>query len=178
MPLWGKSPTSDAKPKYLSAEDKLNTYATSRGWVFKRPDGTEEVLVAIGGLGALLTNADVTDVFFANTAASYVQANANAFVTVAFNEVITVTGSPTIRVDGSVANATATYISGSGTNKLQFKFTVPSQTQTLSLTAQTITLSGGTLVDGTSTAANTTIEAGDVKGVRGKVGANSQVAVA
>ena len=180
MPLWGKSTANESKPKYLNAEDSTNTYATQQGWVLKRADGTEELLVAIGGLAQSLGFPDVTDFFFANTNASYVQANANAFVTIGFNEKVTVTGSPTVRVNGATANATATYLSGSGTNKLLFKFTVPSATQVLSLTAQTITLAGGTIVDSAnnSVAANTTIQTGDVKGVRGKAGANSQIAVA
>lgn len=180
MPLWGKSTANESKPKYLSAEDSLNTYATKLGWVLKRADGTEELLVAIGGLAEALANPDVTDVFFANTAASYVKNSANAYVTVGFNEKVVVTGSPTINVTGSSANAVATYASGSGTNKLLFKFTVPNNTQTLSLAAQSITLAGGTIQDqaNNAVAANLVIQPADVKGVRGKAGANSQVAVA
>lgn len=179
MPLWGKSTANESKPKYLNAEDSLNTRATPSGWVLKRADGTDEILVAIGGLSTALAAPDITDVFFANTAASYTQGNVNAFVTVGFNEAVTVTGSPTLTVDGATTDATATYASGSGTNKLLFKFTVPAETQTLSLAAQSIALAGGTIVDvNGGTAASLVIQAGDVKGVRGKAGANSQIAVA
>lgn len=179
MPLWGKSTANESKPKYLNAEDSTNTYATKQGWVLKRADGTEELLVAIGGLAQSLANPDVTDIFFANTNASYIR-NANTFVTVGFNEKVNVTGSPTINVVGSSANAVATYASGTGTNKLLFRFTVPNSAQTLSLAAQNITLAGGTIQDAANTAvsANLVIQIGDVKGVRGKAGANSQIAVA
>ncbi len=178
MPLWGKSTTNEAKPRYLSAEDALNTRATTQGWVLKRPDGTDELLVAIGGLSTSLAAADVTDVFFANTAASYVQGNANSFITVGFNEAVVVTGSPTIAVAGATP-ATATYASGSGSNKLLFKFTVPAVAQTLSIAPQSITLAGGTIKDQIGAAnVSLVIQSGDVKGVRGKPGAVATVAVA
>lgn len=178
MPLWGTSPSDESKPKYLTEEEKASTYATKSGWVFKRADGTEEILVAIGGLGETLGAADVSDVYFANTAASYTQGNANAFVTVAFNESVVVTGAPTLVVSGSTTDATATYASGSGSNKLQFKFAVPAETQTLTIEAQSIALAGGTIKDSSNTAATLAFTADEVKGVRAKAGANSSVAVA
>jgi hypothetical protein len=180
MPLWGTTTADESKPKYLTAEEQASTYATASGWVFKRPDGTEELLVAIGGLAAALGAADVSDIFFANTAASYTQGNANAFVTVSFNESVVVTGAPTIVVTGSgtAASTTATYATGSGSSKLQFKFTVPAEAQTLSLAAQSIVLAGGTIKDSSNTNATLTIAAGDIRGVRAKAGANASVVVA
>lgn len=177
MPLWGATPSNTSKPKYLTEEEKANTYATKAGWVYKQPNGTEEILVAIGGLADALGAAQITSVFFANTAASYTPGNANAFVTVAYSENVNVTGSPTLVVTGSTTNATATYASGNGSNKLQFKFTVPAGAQTLSLGAQS--LASGTIKDaGSNTAADLTISASDVKGVRGKADAASTITVA
>jgi len=180
MPLWGTTTSDESKPKYLSGPEKTNTFATSLGWVQKRDDGTEELLVSIGGLAAALANSNITAVFFANTAASYVQANANAFVTVAFNEKVTVTGSPTLAVTGNGAsgNAVATYNSGSGTNKLNFKFTVPSVTQTLSIGNQSVALAGGSIVDAETVAATLSFTTAVVTGVRDAPGASANVAVA
>lgn len=177
MALWGKSTTDESKPKYLTADEQLNCFASPNGWVLKRADGTEELLVAIAGLSTLLANADVNGFYFANAASAYVQ-GANAFVAVTFNEKVTVGGSPTVRVNGSSSNATATYSSGSGTNKLLFQFTVPSATQTLSLTTQSITLAGGSIVDASNTAVTLTIANNDITGIRGKADAANTVSVA
>ena len=50
MALWGVSTADEAKPKWLTAEQKKNVYATDRGWVQLNGKGLEEVIVAIGGL--------------------------------------------------------------------------------------------------------------------------------
>lgn len=185
MPLWGtNSAISETKPKYLSAEDKDRTYATPQGWVIRTDKGngrfSDEVLVAVGGLSAGLANADITGVFFANTAASYVQSNANAYVAVVFNEQVTIAnGTPVMTVTGSTSGAiTATYASGSGTNKHLYKFTVPAATQTLSIGAQTVTANNATFLDGTSTAATLTIGAGVIRPIQGKATGTANVAVA
>ena len=35
MPLWGNSDAVEAKPKHLTDAEKLNVYATEKGWVKK-----------------------------------------------------------------------------------------------------------------------------------------------
>lgn len=47
MASWNKN-----KPAWLSEEDKKRCIATPRGWVLKRENGMEELLVAIRGLEA------------------------------------------------------------------------------------------------------------------------------
>lgn len=185
MPLWGTSNTiSEAKPKYLSGEDKERCFATSQGWIIRTDKGngrfSDEVLVSVGGLGVALANADITSVFFSNTAASYVQNSANAFVTVVFNEPVTIAnGTPTIAVTGSTSGAiTATYNAGSGTNQLLFKFTVPAVTQTLSLSGQTITANNATFLDAAATPATVLFANGVVRAVSGKATGTANVAVA
>ena len=67
MPLWGNSDAVEAKPKHFTDAEKLNVYATEKGWV-KKITGTggranriqEEVIVAIGDLGTALNLADIT----------------------------------------------------------------------------------------------------------------------
>ena len=71
MPLWGNSDAVEAKPKHLTDAEKLNVYATEKGWV-KKVTGTggragriqEEVLVAIGELSTSLNLADITAIDF------------------------------------------------------------------------------------------------------------------
>ena len=46
MALWNKS----QKPAWLTKEQQENCVATARGWVLKRKNGTEELLVSIRGL--------------------------------------------------------------------------------------------------------------------------------
>ena len=45
MASWNKS-----KPSWLTKEDKERCVATPRGWVLKRANGIEELLVSIRGL--------------------------------------------------------------------------------------------------------------------------------
>ena len=181
MPLWGISTSDESKPKWLTAEEKANVFASSSGWVYKRPDGTEEILVAVGGLANALGAASISAVYFANTAAQYVKNNANAFVVVSYNENVVVSGTPTLNVTGATTNATATYVSGSNSNKLLFKFTVPNVTQTLTIAGQTITLAAANnIVDAANTSVNAspTFAGGVVTGVQAKPGANAVISVA
>lgn len=42
--------SNQKKPAWIRKQDLENVYATSRGWVLKRANGSEELLVAIRGL--------------------------------------------------------------------------------------------------------------------------------
>ena len=164
MALWGISTSDESKPKYLNQKDKNNTIAKPEGWVLKKSVGSrnlEEVLVAVGSntnLGTALGAATISAVHF--TASSYDQGD-SASVTVVYNENVDVTNGATLSVTGSVTGAiTATAAAQSGVNKAVFSFTVPSQTESLSIGAQTIS---GTIVDSTGGAASDKgIAAGDV----------------
>lgn len=46
MPLWSKTD----KPKWLTTAQKLRTNLTPAGWVYTHENGTQEILVAAGGL--------------------------------------------------------------------------------------------------------------------------------
>jgi len=183
MPLWGKSTTDESKPKWLDRVNKNglleDCFATEQGWVLRHYKGADkatarywdEVLVAIGGLGGdgasdLLAAGDITAVFFEQEALAQTDTGT---VVVIYNEQVDVTGSPTLDVTGSVTGAvTATYARGTGTNRLEFDFTVPSATETLSIGAQSINLAGGTIFDkGSSDASDLAFVAGDVVGAGG-----------
>ena len=158
MALWGITDANESKPKWAvrgGVVDPTNIFATSEGWVlrhYKKVDRSEywdEVLVSVDGMvGAgsrgtdTLAEADITAVFFKQS--SFAQADTGTVV-VSYNELVNVTAGATLDVTGSSSGAiTATYARGTGTNRVEFDFTVPSATQDLSLAAGSIT---GTIVD-------------------------------
>ncbi len=61
MAQWGNSTSNEAKPAFLKqgGYDPERCFADKRGWVYRRLDGTQEVLVAIGSLSTLLGNASI-----------------------------------------------------------------------------------------------------------------------
>lgn len=143
MPLWGATTSDESKPKNLTAEEKSRTFATTRGWEIRRPDGTDEVLVAIrdlAGSGKLAT-ATISQVYF--LANSY-STGATGTVRVVWNEKITpttTTGTLLVRNVSSSNNITATRTGGVklGGNALDFTFTVPGVVGlTLNISSQTI----------------------------------------
>tara|TARA_B100000427_G_C15480158_1_gene582564 strand:+ start:923 stop:1522 length:600 start_codon:yes stop_codon:yes gene_type:complete len=189
MPLWGKTTTDESKPKWLDNVNKNglaeDCFATEAGWVLRHYKGTDkntavaagdywdEVLVAIGGLAggasttAGLGAATITGVFFEQESLAQ---GATGTVVVVYNELVDVAVSnPTLVVTGSVTGAvTATYARGTGLNRLEFDFTVPSATETLSIGAGSITLAGSsTIKDKGAQNADLTIAAGDVRGAGG-----------
>jgi hypothetical protein len=185
MPLWGKTTTDESKPKWLDNVNKNSKaedcFATEEGWVLRHYKGSDkntapywdEVLVSIGGLAggasttAGLGAANITGVFFEQESLAQ---GATGTVVVVYNELVDVAVSnPTLVVTGSTTGAvTATYARGTGLNRLEFDFTVPSQTETLSIGAQSITLAGSsTIKDKGAQVADVTIAAGDVRGAGG-----------
>ena len=189
MPLWGKTTTDESKPKWLDNVNKNSKaedcFATESGWVLRHYKGTDkntavangdywdELLVAIGGLAGAgsttegLGAATITGVFFEQETLAQ---GATGTVVVVFNELVTVANSPTIVVTGAGgSNATATYARGSGLNRLEFDFTVPSATQVISIGAQTIGTAGSATIkdSGQTVDADLTIATGDVRGAGG-----------
>jgi hypothetical protein len=84
-------------------------------------------------------------------------------ITLQFPEAVTVTGTPTLTLNTS-PEATATYVSGSGTTNLIFTYVVEG-TQTISdLDVTALTLSSGTIIDSLATQVSTTVPSGAVTG--------------
>lgn len=167
MPLWGANTSDESKPKNLTAEEKSRVFADTRGWVITRPDGTEEVLVAIRNLSdaGKLAGATIQQAYF--RAATY-STGATGIVRVVWNEKITPTTTGTLTItatalDGtSVSTITATR-SGNATarNYVDFAFTAPSTTgSTLAIDVQTITM--GINDAGTTVTSDLTIASGDI----------------
>ena len=185
MPLWGKTTSDESKPKYLDNVNKNglaeDCFATEEGWVLRHYKGSDkntarywdEVLVSIGGLAGAgsttegLGAATITGVFFEQESLAQ---GATGTVVVVFKELVTVANSPTVVVTGSSTGAvTATYARGTGLNRLEFEFTVPSATETLSIAAQTIGTAGSATIkdSGQTVDADLTIATGDVRGAGG-----------
>lgn len=170
MPLWGASTSDESKPKNLTAEEKSRTFATTRGWEIRRPDGLDEVLVAIRNLSATekLAAATISQAYF--TANSYSTGSAG-IVRVVWNERVTPTTTGTLQVTRSDTSATitATRYGNGGPNYVDFRFTAPSTTGvTLSIAAQTISMGindyGSTTVTSDLTIASADVNAAAVDG--------------
>ena len=163
MSLWGNSDADEAKPKWLTAADKKLTYATARGWVYKKSaNHQEEVIAAIGALATSIGQADITDIEWVTTAFDKSDGGTLS-VKVIFNEKVTVTGTPQLTVvNDTNANHTLSYASGSTTNELTFSLTIAaanaatSAGDVLSIGANAVALNSGTIVD-TSEGGNATI---------------------
>jgi len=179
MALWGVTDGAESRPKYLTQADKNNTVAKAEGWVLKKTVGSrsmEEILVAMSpgtNLPTALAEATITGVYF--KAASYDQAD-TATVVVNWNENVDITNGATLTVTGSVTGAiTATAAAQTVVNKGEFTFTVPSQTEDLSIGAGSIT---GTIVDtATAVVSDKTFAAGDRLGAAG-TGTYADISVA
>ena len=108
-------------------------------------------------LGTTLGTATISAVHF--DATTYAQGDTGKVVVV-YNENVNVTNGATLTVGATGgSDATATAPAQTGVNKVEFTFTVPSRTHTLSIGAQTIS---GTIVDATGGADDKGIVAGDV----------------
>ena len=167
MPLWGNSDAVEDKPKHLTDAEKLNTYATEKGWV-KKITGTggragriqEEVLVAIGDLSTSLNLADITAIDW-NISAFDKSDGGTLSVTVTFNEEVEVAtdgGTPHLAVtNGNQGSGSGRgphnllYASGSGTNRLTFELAIAGANaatnadDVLSIAANCLALNSGTI---------------------------------
>ena len=167
MPLWGNSDAVEAKPKHFTDAEKLNVYATEKGWV-KKITGTggragriqEEIIVAIGDLSTSLNLADITAIDFDITAFDKSDGGTLS-VTVTFNEEVEVAtdgGTPHLAVtNGNQGSGSGRgphnllYASGSGTNRLTFELAIAAAnaatnaSDVLSIAANCLALNSGTI---------------------------------
>ena len=157
MGLWGKSTTTESRPKWLGGDGaqgasgaKEDAHATTAGWALRAGtaasgnDNTSaqvEVIACVSGLSATLGAANILSVDF--TAGEYARAETFDIV-LTYDEALTVTSvawsadqvisnkvyfaisnyGPTDMVDDG--DMKMQYFSGTGTNKLTFRGTIPS----------------------------------------------------
>ena len=165
MPLWGKTNTTTAKPKYLSYKDEGDVYADPRGWIkaVKNADGTtksEEVLVSIKGLSDAVGGATPTALYLDKNA---YEVDDVVTLTIEFDEELQFTGivnGTILRASGVTVNsAAATFVYASGLdankegNKLNFTSTLSASVgHVLAVGAVSLVRAGGlTVADNTGT---------------------------
>ena len=176
MPLWGKAAagTQAQKPKWVGTTEgavynKQDIYGANNGWVIntkasKNASASPEILVAMGGLGTALAAPTVTSMRF--TASAITGGSRTIAVQITWDERVTVAGTPQVAIaNGNQGTGsgrgphTASYASGSGTNRLTFS--VASQTvatdDVLTLGGSNVALNGGTISD--TTAGGTSVAA-------------------
>jgi len=167
MALWGITDADESKPKWLTTANKKEVYANNSGWVVEggsaqtgndNADAQPEVLCCVGDLATAVGSADIGEVEWITTVAD----KSDGFtlsVRVRYNELVTVTGNPTLAVtngnQGSGSGRgphTLVYASGSGTTRLVFSLAIAAANAAtnagdiLSIAAQSIALAGGLLL--------------------------------
>ena len=169
MSSWGTTHTAvDNKPKHLTDAEKKDCYADNTGWTVAaggndNPNADRETLVAIGDLAGVsattgLRSATISSVRFKPGATTTTDHTAGGGATVTieitWDEAVTVTGSPTMKVvnsGGGTHDCVYTAVGSTANTKV---FTVAGQTlaagNVLSIgTAlhDAVALTGGTIKD-------------------------------
>ncbi len=168
MALWGITDADEAKPKWLTTAEKKEVYANNSGWVVEggsaqtgndNADAQPEVLACVGDLATAVGAADIGEVEWITTTADKSE-GFTLSVRVRYNELVTVTGNPTLAVtNGNQGSGSGrgphplVYASGSGTTRLVFSLAIAAANAAtnagdiLSIGAQNIALAGGTIKD-------------------------------
>lgn len=118
----------------------------------------------------------VSNVTSSTTNGSY-KAGSTISIQVTFTKNVTVTGTPTLTLETGETNTAAIYTSGSGSTILTFTYTVANGDTASDLdyaSSTALTLSGGTIVDASTNAANLTLPN---PGESGSLGANKSLAI-
>ena len=168
MALWGITDADESKPKWLTTANKKEVFANNSGWVVEggsaqtgndNADAQPEVLCCVGDLATAVGSADISEVEWITTEADK-SAGFTLSVRVRYNELVTVTGNPTLSVtNGNEGTGTGrgphvlVYASGTGTTRLVFSLAIAAANaatnagDVLSIAAQSIALAGGTIKD-------------------------------
>jgi len=168
MGSWGASDAAEHKPRFLTDAEKRSCAATTAGWTVPaggngNPAADREVLVTIGGLSSAtgLNIADISSINWDITAFDKSEGGTLS-VTVNYNELVAVTGTPKLVVtNDSRANHDLTYASGTGTNRLTFTLAIAaahgstSADDVLSIGANAIAQVGGSTIVGSDGGAAT-----------------------
>ena len=129
MALWGNTDANEAKPKWLTTEQKEDVIANEFGWVAKpggkftgngNANASPEILCFIKGLSGKIGTGDISGIDWITTAFDKSDGGTLS-ARVHFNEAVTVTGNPKVVVSGTGGrNHNLPYVSGSGTSSLVF----------------------------------------------------------
>lgn len=98
-------------------------------------------------------------------------------IQVTFSEAVTVTGTPQLQLETGASDITLDYASGTGTSTLNFSYTVSAGHTSSDLdykATNSLTLNGGTIVDGVGNSATLTLAS---PGAAGSLGANKAIVI-
>jgi hypothetical protein len=127
--------------------------------------------IAIDATAPAVTSIDST------SADGYYNAGDHVTVTVAFDDSVTVTGSPQLLLETGSTDRNATYVSGSGTNTLTFDYLAQPGDMSSDLdytSTSSLSLNGGTIRDAASNDALLTLSS---PGAAGSLGANAAIVI-
>jgi Galactose oxidase, central domain len=142
-------------------------------------------LPAPGGAGSLGANKNIVIDTTAPKVTNVTSSKANGAYTVGesipvqvvFDEVVNVTGTPTLTLETGTTDAVVNYTSGSGTDTLTFNYTVAAGHTSTDLdyvSAVALALNGGTIKDAATNDANLSLPA---PGAAGSLGANKNIVI-
>jgi len=154
-------------------------------------DGTLTLAVtltdSVGNVGDVATGSNLTvekdadaptvSDITSNTADGNYKAEAVISIQVAFDEIVTVTGTPQLELETGEIDQKANYVSGTGTNTLTFTYTVVEGDASSDLDyagVGALILNDGTITDGSGNAASLVLPA---PGVSGSLGANKDIII-
>lgn len=160
MPLWGGSSADESKPKWLTIDQKANTFATNSGWVYRHPSGDEEVIACGKNFATIFVEPTITKVRLRNRSTA-----ASPFVfVVSYNEEVSVntaSGLPYFEIEGDddslAANAFFTSLypaSLSASQSLIFTYTPAANTSVnanIAISSVSILANGASIVDAINT---------------------------
>jgi len=124
----------------------------------------------------VVSEARITNVT-STTANGYYNAGDQIVITVTFNEIVTVTGTPQLTLETGATDAVVNYTSGSGTNTLTFTYTVAPGQNSADLDyvgTASLTLNGGTIKDALTANAILTLP---IPGATGSLGNNKAIVI-
>ncbi len=138
--------------------------------------------IALNSIGATTgvlvdTAAPVVASVSSTTANGSYNAGDQIAITVTFNELVTVSGTPQLTLETGDTDRVASYVSGSGTNTLTFNYTVQAGDTSSDLDylgTSALALNGGTIRDAAGNNATLTLA---VPGATGSLGANKAIII-
>ncbi|MBF2079997.1 MAG: DUF4347 domain-containing protein [Synechococcales cyanobacterium T60_A2020_003] len=179
---------------YTDGDGNLTVDTGNKTWSLTVPDantlssGSYDVVAKISNGGVNLfdqstnelnvdiTSPTVTDISSSTTDGTYSVGDV-VTITVTFDEVVNVTGTPQLTLETGSTDRTINYVSGSGSNTLTFTYTVQAgdTTADLDYTSTTaLTLNGGTIKDAAGNDATLTLPS---PGASGSLGANKAIVI-
>ncbi len=155
------------------------TFSIEPAFVDIDADGDLDALIgnSLGNISVQLNMANPTIAITPTTANGTYGVGSVITITIAFNEVVNVVGTPSIALETGSTDRAAVYTSGSGTTTLTFSYTVRAGDTSADLdvvNASALKLNGGSITDAAGNNAVLTLAA---PGATGSLGANANIVI-